>query len=190
MPTYERCHNAIEIMARDILERFESHHPILDANVKIDFIFAYPDYDEDTGEPANDALKKNGLRVLGLTRKLSPKDRAAGRGDAEIMLDGDWWKKAARDEQEALLDHELHHLAVKTNRKGEALTDDLGHPLLRLRKHDHEFGWFTIIAQRHRLASQEVQQARRLKETGGQFYWPELFGDVQEKTIPLQIATA
>ncbi len=175
MPTFERCPKTVNDMAMKLMNEFESHRPLLNCEPKIDFVFAYPEYDEKTGAPVEDALKKNGVKALGICRKLSLKDRAMGRGDAEIALDGDWWARANEPEQRALLDHELHHLMPKVDKRG-LVTDDLGRPVFKLRPHDHDVGWFSIIAQRHGRHSIECQQAKRMVDEAGQFYWPELAG--------------
>lgn len=181
MPTFQRCDERVNAMADELLCEFATHQPLLDAKVKIDFVFAFPDYDEDSGEPINDALRKNGCKALGICRKLALKDRALGRGDAEISLDGEWWRQSDNSERRALLDHELHHLDVKRNKDGTAQRDDLGRPILKLRPHDHEFGWFEVIAARHGVASQERIQARRIMEQSGQFYWPDLCQPTEAK---------
>lgn len=174
MPTFKRCDKQVETLASTILSKHESHKPVLGAKVKIDLVFAYPDYDEKSGEPIGNALQKNGCKALGITRKIALKDRALGRGDAEISLDGHWWERADINEQEALLDHELHHIAVKIDKRG-LVTDDLGRPVVQLRKHDAEFGWFKIIAERNGKHSIEQQQAKVLMDECGQSYWPDLF---------------
>src|SRR6266576_2416964 len=168
MATFKQCGVNVRAMASSLLKEFESHAPTLAAEVTLDLVFAFPDYDEATGEPINDALKKNGVKALGVTRIVNLKDRAKGLGDAEICLDGHWWETADENEQRALLDHELHHI-VPTKK-----TDDLGRPKLKLRKHDAEFGWFAIIAQRHGIASQERKQAAKMVEIYGQFFFPEI----------------
>lgn len=173
MPTFERCDKSVEELATKLLKEFDSHKPLVALDVKIDFVFAYADVDE-KGRQLNDALTKNGIRALGIARKLPLKDRALGRGDAEISLDGDWWRKANAEEQAALLDHELHHVAVKADRAGNAKFDDLGRPLLQLRKHDVEVGWFKCIADRHGAFSQERIQAKSIMDMDGQYFWPDL----------------
>lgn len=166
MPTFERCDESVNDMAKSLIKEFETHHPLNARGVRIDFVFARADKDEDTGKPLNDAIKKGGIKVLGLCRKIPLKDRALGRGDAEITLDGDWWEAASTADARALLDHEMHHIRVMED------NDDLGRPILKLRKHDFEFGWFNIIAQRHGLASQECQLAKSIMDKAGQLYWP------------------
>lgn len=171
MPTFERCDESINELAAELIAKYETHEPLKAAKVKVDYVFAYGDVD-DKGKQLNDALTKNGIKCLGLTRKISLKDRALGRGDAEISLDGDWWKEASAEQQAALLDHELHHVAVKTDKAGNIQWDDLGRPQIKLRKHDVEVGWFACIAERHGAASQERIQAASIMDMTGQYFWP------------------
>jgi hypothetical protein len=156
----------ISSIAESLIKQFETHAGISDNRVKIDYLFAFADVDETTGEIAGDALKWHGVKALGIARKLSAKDRAKGLGDAEICIDGDWWANADDKERAALLDHELHHIC------GTDKMDDLGRPVIKMRKHDYQFGWFSIIAARHGQFSQEQQQAKAMMEVSGQFYWP------------------
>lgn len=166
MTTYEKCSKDVPAMAKRLIEEIDRHYDLV--NVKIDFLFAYPEHDEATGKAKGDAIKVGGYPALGVTRKVSLKDRAKGLGDAEICLDGDWWKDAHTIEKEALLDHELTHIAV-TPRK-----DDLGRPVLKLRKHDIHVGWFSEVAARHGNHSQERMQARVIYDKFGQLLWPDL----------------
>jgi hypothetical protein len=173
MPAYSPAPLAVRDLAQAILQEYDTHRPTLDAGVKIDYVFAFADLDPDSGEKINDAIRVRGFRALGVTRKLPLKDRSMGRGDAEITIDGDWWNGAGDADRKSLLDHELHHIEVKTDKRG-ALTDDLGRPLLKMRRHDREYGWFDIIAKRHGKHSQEVQQAQHMMDRAGQLYFPEL----------------
>lgn len=174
MSTYEKCPESVSEMAAEILCEFESHKPLLDARVTTDYVFAYCDKDED-GNPVENAvaIKHRGVRALAVTRKTSLKQRALGNADAEITIDGDWWEEAGLSEQKALLDHELHHLELKTNEDGDC-KDDLGRPLLKLRPHDVDVGWFKLIAERHGVHSQERIQAKIILDNAGQYFWPEL----------------
>lgn len=166
---YKRCQ-----IAKSILLRFNSHTPLIDAGVVFDFIFAYPTYDEN-GEPRGNAISKNGVKALGLCRIVGLKDRAMGRGDVEILIDYPWWEDASDEERTALLDHELHHAQVKT-KNDVVLRDDLHRPLIKLRKHDVEIGWFDIVALRHSQHSMERLAAKKLYDESGQLYWPDLAG--------------
>lgn len=173
MPTYERCDKSVAKMAADLMGQFKDHLPLIQADVKIDFIFAFPDYNDETGEPKNDAIKHRGHKALGLCRVIKLKDRAKGMGDVEILLDGEWWKSADEKSKQALLDHEMYHICVQT-KVGAVLLDDLNRPKIKMRKHDVEVGWFNEVAARHGTFSQERIQARAIYDEVGQFYWPDL----------------
>lgn len=157
MPTFKKDDGTLVHMAMQIMKEFETHQPLIDAEVRVDYLFAFGDLD-DHGEVIGNALTKNGVKALGITRKLGLKDRAKGLGDAEILIDGDWWDSVSPQERRALLDHELHHISVNGEKR-----DDLGRPVLKLRKHDWEAGFFAIIAQRHGVHSMERQQAKRAR---------------------------
>jgi hypothetical protein len=105
MPTFERADKSVDALAKSLIEKFQTHKPLIAASAKIDFVMARADRD-DNGHAINDAITKNGVKALGFARKMPLKDRAMGRGDAEVCLDGDWWEAASDEEQAALLDHE------------------------------------------------------------------------------------
>jgi len=171
MPKYERAPKTVNDLANDIMVGCTEHKPLLDAKVKIDFVFAYADEDQD-GNPRNFAVKHHGRRLFGQARIIKTKERVLGRGDAEILLDANWWGGVTEEKQRALLDHELTHLVVRTDKFGRFDFDDLHRPMLKLRLHDHEFGWFASIAKRHGADSIECEQAHRMMTEAGQFYWP------------------
>jgi hypothetical protein len=179
MPTYYRCDKSVYAMAASLLAEFDTHKSLVDAKVKIDFVFARADLN-DNGEPIGEAIMHHGSKALGVARKIGLKDRAMGRGDAEITLDGDWWIEAEEENQRALLDHELHHLTCRMTAGGlPAKTDDLGRPMLSMRKHDVEFGWFKLIAERHGKHSIEQKQAAQLLNIGGQYFFPQLWKQLE-----------
>lgn len=173
MSTFKKCPPEVAELAREILCEFTTHKPLLDARVKVDFIFAHADVDAN-GIKRRPAIVHGGVRALGYCRRLGLKDRTMGRGDAEIVLDGDWWIEATAKQSRALLDHELHHIEVVTDKHGRVQWDDLGRPRLKLRPHDFEFGWFIEIARRHGVASQECVQAKVMVDAAGQLLWPDL----------------
>lgn len=178
MPYYRKCPKSVRDMAQNLLSRFETHKPLLDAGVTIDFVFAFPDLDEN-GMALNDALKKGGVKCLGLAKVIPNDRRAKGESDAEIKLDAPHWDAIDQDEQEAILDHELHHLSPVqdgTNTEGNPIfkLDPNGRPKIKMRKHDAEFGWFKIIAERHGRYSIEQIQANWLMAENGQYFWPDI----------------
>lgn len=188
MPTYHKAPAEVSEMANDILCQFDSHRPVLDAKVKIDYVFALPTLD-DNGEPTGHAISKGGIKALGMCRPIGLKDRAMGRGDVEITIDAEWWNDAKVESQRALLDHELNHIEVAF-RKGMLITDDLHRPKVKMRKHDYEFGWFTIIAERHGNASIERQQARQMTQGPGQMIFDfDRLPITRAEDVTLTIAT-
>ena len=175
MPTYQKCPKQVEDMANEILAAFETHEPLIDAGVTTDYVFAFGAKNED-GDLVGDAITHHGAKALGLCKKIKLEDRALGQADTRIILDGDWWPTAPEAEQRALLDHELHHIAVKIDKRG-LVKDDLGRPVIQMRKHDVEIGWFKVVAARHGLNSQERIQARQIMADDGQYFWPEIKGE-------------
>lgn len=182
MSTYAKCPPEVREMAEKVMEQFPSYRELLEAKVKIDFLFAYAEVGED-GESKGHALTKHGIRCLGITRKIGLKDRTAGRGDAEVLLDGDWWKDETDARRRALLDHEMHHIMVRTDQDGVVLRDDLKRPKLKLRKHDVEVGWFAIVASRNGSNSLEIEQAKEVWGTYSQMFWPSI--DIPEPAMQI-----
>jgi hypothetical protein len=173
MSTYTKADESVTELANEIMCAHESHRPKLDAKIRIDYLFAHPAEDAD-GKPTGPALRHHGCRALAITRKVSLRDRTKGNGDAEISLDVNWWNTAGHKERAALLDHELTHIDIAHSKSGAVKSDDLGRPVLKLKPHDYEFGWFTVIASRHGEHSQERIQAAQMMEEGGQCFWPEI----------------
>ena len=173
MPTYSKCGREVLDLASDILTEYPDYKPLLDAHVQIDYLFAYPPYDEHD-QPIGPAIRHHGRTVRGLARVVGLKDRAAGRGDAEILLDGHYWEHdTTTPQKKALLDHELHYLVLARDKFDIAKRDDLHRPMLTLRPHDAEFGWFALIAERHGVESLERIQAAKLVDAFGQYFFPD-----------------
>lgn len=167
MSTFQPANSDVRILVNDVIKNTESHKWIAELPLKIDLVMAYGTRN-DEGELIGQAIMHHGVPALGLCRIIPLKDRAMGRGDAEITFDGDEWDSLGVDRQRALADHEITHLKL-----GKGI-DDLGRPKLKLRKHSFQFGFFTEVAQRHGAASQEQIQAASILDQAGQFYWPEL----------------
>lgn len=140
------------------------------AHVKLDVLYVTPQEEEDA-----DPIKQWGTTQPGKTRIVGQRDRGAGRGDAEILLDSRWYEDATAGEQDAIIDRQLAFLQVKTDEAGDICLDGNGRPKMSLAKPDHMFGWFDAVAKRHGAASVEVKQAEELtKKKSGQLYFPGL----------------
>lgn len=123
-------------------------------------------------ESSDAVLKHQGYPAGAVVRITPLKDRALGIADATIVVDRAGWLALSQRQRNALIDHELTHLERKLDKdSGDQLFDVLDRPKLTMRKHDHQFGWFDEVAQRHGEASPEVRQARVLMESSGQLYF-------------------
>src|SRR5687768_14184556 len=94
----------------DVHDRVNSlialHHEDLNSvKLKVDLLFVSNDGD-------GPALTCHGWPALAVVRIIGAKDRAAGRGDAEIVIDRDYFVDAQEERKIAILDHELTHLKV------------------------------------------------------------------------------
>lgn len=170
MKTYDPASD--EVRAR-VAALIEDRYPDLRvSNAKIDLFFVWADGNQTP-------LSHVGYAAAAVVRALGDKDRVAGRGDAEIVIDREHYQMLKPAERDALLDHELYHLVVKKDRYGAIKSDEHRRPLLKMRKHTHQFGWFDEIAKRHGSAAAEVQQAREFMKQSGQIYL--LFDEVKEQ---------
>lgn len=163
MKTYEVApKNVSERVAALLKKHYPLHHKL---GVTVEVLFVAHDAE-------GPALKHGGYPAAGVIRKTSAKERAAGRADAEMVLDAEVYKTFTPRRQDALLHHELHHLIVDLDAKTkQPKADAAGRPVLKIRRHDHQFGWFDEIARLYGDDSGEVQQARQLLHEQGQLYF-------------------
>ena len=163
MKTYAKAPDAVSKIVTAMIEKY---HPELKIEgVRIDCISAASD------DPDSPAVTLHGYPCSAIVKILDSKQRAMGRGDAEIVIDEARFKDLKVGQQNALIDHELYHLAVKKNKYGRTKLDEHGRPKLKMRKHDREYGWFDEIAHRHGSDSQECMQATQLYLSGKQVYF-------------------
>ncbi|MBI5683596.1 MAG: hypothetical protein HZC54_00815 [Verrucomicrobia bacterium] len=135
MKTYEKADGkTLELLAAVVKAR----HPDLEA-VRFDVLKVFTDSD-------GPALTLGGYTALACVRILPLKQRTAGRGDAEILVDGEVFDAATEARRKAILDHELTHLAPKRDKQDRPMLDALKRPRLVMRLHDWHFGWFNSVA--------------------------------------------
>lgn len=119
-------------------------------------------------------LKENGHHVEGTVKIVPLKDRVTKDFDVEMLLDGDEWTAGKSEHHLALVDHLLSRLEVRRPKKKkkkskgsegavhgsdeerkdheeqEFLTDDIGRPIIKLRKGDWNAGiGFRDVVDRH-----------------------------------------
>ena len=99
------------------------------------------------------ALQLGGYPCLATVRIVGYEQRVQGLPDALITVDAKAWEQMAPPVRVALIDHEVTHVELVDGKE-----DDCGRPKLKLRKHDHQFGWFDSVVRRHGMASCEARQ--------------------------------
>lgn len=182
MPIYSEADSELKNCRDRMMEKY--HGPLRDAGVTTDLVFAEPRSDgEGVIAPEACALKLHGYPVQAMVKINSYKLRFKGHADAEILVDKQRWQELKDEEKDALIDHELEHLELKTDRDGLLVRDDLDRPKLRMRLHDWEHGWFDSIARRHGPQSQEVQQFEKFKAAHRQT-WID-FKDDEPESVPI-----
>lgn len=127
------------------------HGELVDAEVTVGLLVAEPN---DDGESE---LKLHGYPCAAIVKINGYAQRVQGLEDACITVDALTWRGLAEDERIALIDHELHHLEVAKDKKGNIKSDKNGRPRLKMRLHDWELGGFAAISGRHGKAALEVQ---------------------------------
>lgn len=167
MPTYERASEEVEHQVARIMERY--HGPLDEAGVTVDILMCFAKRDAN-GDPVGAAIKNSGYACMATTKIVGTKDRAKGQADSEVLLDGDRWSELSGEEQDAVIDHELTHLELSVGDDGIRI-DDLGRPKLRVRLHDHQFGWFDEIVRRHGRCSIEWQQHEQFADGSYKQLW-------------------
>lgn len=174
MPNFVDGESALRPYVDDLVTRY--HQDLAEHAVTIGCLFAMSPRDEE-GHPTGPALKHGGYPALGLMRIVSQRDRVAGLPDAQLIIDGERWPELAEPEREALVDHELYHLIVRTEggiRGGVVKTDDCGRPKLKMRLHDVQLGGFTAIIERHKEHATEAKVFEVASREWRQLLlWPE-----------------
>lgn len=171
MKTLSTVSEDVERIIARIMRQY--HSPDLDG-VTVSALFAY---DMEATEPV---LKHGGYPAAAVMAITPLKQRALGVADAVITIDRSTWLTLSQPQRDALIDHELYHLERCVEKDTELpKCDAIDRPKLKIRRHDHQLGWFDAIAHRHGEASFEVRQAKTLMAESGQLYW-----DFEPKSAP------
>lgn len=155
MPVFEKAPAGVNSHLGKIVEKY--HGGLHKAGVTFEVLMASPTVNKN-GESSGPPLKKNGFPVLALVKITSLADRTAGMPDAMLQLDAEAWKDMKMPRKDALLDHMMTYLTVKTDKDDATVTDDQDRPKLQRRKHDREVGWFDEVVRRHQFEAPEYQQ--------------------------------
>lgn len=163
MPIY---HNADEVVTERITRLIEDHHPhLLEAGVDVRALMAFPKPKEFA------AVKLHGYKAAAIVKKVALKERVQGLGDALIIIDAVLWDRLTEKQRNALIDHELMHLQVKTDSSGKVLRDEAGRPKLEMQLHDWQLGGFAEISARYGDDALEIEAVRIASDKYGQLFW-------------------
>ena len=155
---YSMCETDVLNLVQRVMGKY--HPDLTKAGVTVDCVYA--------ADPDGPALKLHGYACAAVIKKISYKQRVAGRADAEITLDKDHWDDCTEPQKEALVDHELTHLVLVLDQNNRPKLDGADRPRFKMRLHDWELGGFGEVARRHGKAAPEVICARGFKQEFGQ----------------------
>lgn len=157
MPNIYFTNNEASELVNSVIEKW---YPILvKAKVKIGVLMTM------SGNENTPAIKENGYPAEGTIKIVSLKDRVIKNYDAEMIIDASQWADSRLPHKEALIDHLLARIDVKTikqkkKRPGSAeteedtnsefATDDINRPILKLKRGDWTGGiGFKDVVVRH-----------------------------------------
>lgn len=183
MATYEKAKTEVLERVSRMMEKY--HGELVSAEVCLDVLMAHQSLDDDGNPKGGEPVTLNGYPCQATIKIINAKDRVAGRADAEMVIDAKNWEDLSDEERDALVDHELTHLELKKDKETDKPKyDDSGRPSLKMKKHDHQFGWFDDVVRRHKEASAEAKQATDFVLTARQMWLPYLDAD-----DPLRVMT-
>ena len=157
MASYVKADDELIQHLNHVMQQYHPH--LVDVELKVDFLLAL------RGENDEYALTAHGYGALATIRKTNLKDRVKGLGDCELVIDGDHYDEWSERELHALLDHELTHLELTVDKKtGRTKRADHNRPMISMRLHDRQMGWFDSVAKRWGVDSAEVQQMTELAQ--------------------------
>lgn len=164
--TYEQAPEA-EVGAMVARVMAEHHKHLHELGVTIETLFARRYNKDDEPEPA---IVIRG-QVCGAKISItSLQDRVRGIADAKLIIDAEYgWNRLAQTARIAMIDRELCHLTLATDKEGNPKVDDRGRPKLKYQHFDYEISGFTSCLENHGEASIEARQIRLFQELNGQY---------------------
>ena len=149
---------ADEELVATIREVMKQHHEDKHIEgVSVDCLLAHTDRIGGT------AIKSRGTYALACIRITSLIERVMGMADAIMIIDNfsmQSWKDARL---RAVIDHELEHIQLIRDKKNNSpRRDDHDRPMLGIKQHDYQFGWFEGPVKHYGYDAVEYDQAAQL----------------------------
>lgn len=129
------------------------HKDLIDTKARVLAMFAKPPTDE-YGEKTGPALTSGGLRVLWKVKTTNLEHRSKYNVDAEFLIDKEAWDAWTEDERYAAVDEMLYSLEVQRDKDNYIKSDDIGHPVMKIRKPDIVVKTYTAMIRRHKEESE------------------------------------
>jgi hypothetical protein len=105
---------------------------------------------------------RDGHLCLGRCKKATDLDREFREFDFVVLLNSSAWKSLKNKQRLALVDHELCHAAVATDKNGDPIRDERDRLCWRIRRHDIEE--FTGVVKRHGCYLNDVAELVRVAQ--------------------------
>lgn len=174
MTIYDKAPKEAEEIAKELIETCEELAPLKECGMTYELSFARGKPKKDGTVP--DAITHQGHKALGLASKFKPQDRVHGKPDCRVTVDADWWDSAPDEQRRSLLFHEFYHFDPKVGEDLCVCQDSAGRPVINMRKHDVQVGWFWAPVRRFGASAMESIQFKEIVESGGQILLPSMFG--------------
>ncbi len=161
--TYEPCGAAVNAIVADLYTR--RFLDLKDAGLTVATLFVQ----DGTGEQC---LKHAGYAAAAQIKINPLRCRVEGKDDCTIVIDAVMWKTLTPTAQEALIAHELYHVDIQRDDEAHVKLDDIGRPLIKLKKHDRQLGVFDAVVKWYggdSLDFQAVDNVVRDWKQGGLF---------------------
>lgn len=180
MPTtYIEADRDAQKLLEDLIH--EHRQDLVDADANVTFLFAHGTLNKfGIRKPA---MKARGHHVLGKCKINSLADRAEGKGDATITVDGDHWDRWSPKQRLAVLHHELSHIAVWGGK-----TDADDRPKLKIQHADFDFDGFHAVIDTYGADAVEAVNLKRVIEDHRQLFLP--FAEDPAGAVTVTIAAA
>jgi hypothetical protein len=175
MTIYDKPPAEAVAMLAELIDTCDELLPLKECQLTVELSWAFGKPKKDGSVP--DAITHQGHKALGLASKFKLQDRIHGKPDCRITVCGKWWETAPDTQRRALLFHELFHFEPQLDDAGAIKLDDANRPVINMRKHDVQFGWFWAPVRRFGAEAMETIQFKDILSEGGQLLLPSVFGD-------------
>ena len=149
---------ADEELVATIKEVMKKHHEDKHIEgVTVDCLLAHTDRIDGT------AIKSRGTYALAYIRITSLMERVMGMADALMIIDHASMQLWKENRLRAVIDHELEHIQlIREKKNNQPRRDDHDRPMLGIKQHDYQFGWFEAPVKHYGYDAVEYDQAQQL----------------------------